>query len=74
MKGKNIILIGVGGGASAIAASLKIAFDFGAKMGIAAVLSDLSLEDISEIVPKEKGGWYKDISEIIEIVKERKSK
>ncbi len=43
-------------------------------MGIAAVLSDLSLEDISEIVPKEKGGWYKDISEIIEIVKERKSK
>ena len=48
MKGKNIILIGVG--ASAIAASLKIAFEFGAKMGMAVVLSNLSPEDISEIV------------------------
>lgn len=73
MKGKNIILIG-GGGASAIAASLKMAFEFGAKMGIATVLSNLSPEDISAIIPKEKGGWYKDISEIIEIVKERKNK
>lgn len=72
MKTKNIIVIGAG--ASAIAASLKIAFDFGAKMGIANVLSDLSPEDISAIVPKEKGGWYKDISEIIKIVKERKNK
>lgn len=54
MKGKNIILIGVG--ASAIAASLKMAFEFGAKMGIATVLSNLSPEDISAIIPKEKGG------------------
>jgi hypothetical protein len=43
-------------------------------MGIATVLSNLSPEDISAIIPKEKGGWYKDISEIIEIVKERKNK
>ena len=72
MKGKNIILLGVG--VSAIAASLKMVFDFGAKMGIATVLSNLSSEDISEIVSKEKGGWYKDISKITEIVKERKNK
>lgn len=70
MKGKNIILVVAG--ASVVAGSLKVAFDFGAKMGIALLLSDLSSEDISKIVPEEKGGWCKDISKLTNIAKERK--
>lgn len=40
MKGKNVILIILG--TSTIAVSLKAAFDLGAKIGIATLLSDLS--------------------------------
>lgn len=69
MKGKNIIL--AGGSAVIGAIVLKTTFDFGAKMGIACVLSGLSSEDISKIIPQEKGGWERDISKLIEIKKRR---
>jgi hypothetical protein len=67
MKGKNVILIILG--TSTIAVSLKAAFDLGAKIGIATLLSDLSSEDLSEIMPEEKSGWYKDISSIHKCIK-----
>lgn len=70
MKGKNVILMTLGTVATAV--SLKVAFDFGAKMGIATLLSHLSSEDLSEIIPEEKGGWYRDILKIAQCVKERR--
>lgn len=63
MKGKNFILIG--SGITIAAMSLKAAFDFGAKMGISVILSELPEEDLSQILSIEKGRWYKDISKII---------
>lgn len=72
MKSKNILLVGVG--TSVMVVSLKAAFDFGAKMGIATLLSKLSSEDLSEIIPEEKGGWYKDISKITHVIQERRKR
>lgn len=72
MKGKNIILVGAGAIIGALA--LKVSFDFGAKMGVSLILSELPSEDISKIVPKEKGGWNKDILRLLEIIKEEKTK
>ena len=72
MKGKNIILVGVG--TSVIAISLKAAFNFGVKMGIATLLSGLSSKELSEIIPEEKGGWYKDILQITRIIQERRKR
>lgn len=70
MKRKNVILMMLG--TSVMAVSLKAAFDLGAKIGIATLLSDLSSDDLSKIMSKEKGGWYKDISNIHKCIKEGK--